>query len=526
MSQWVSAGVNNSALSLALKSTHEDVPFYEYHYTPTALDPRGVQTIDSNSVYRLGSTTKLFPVLALLKLKSHGVSWEDPVTKYLPRLRDMNSQASPQNAIMTVDWDDITLGSLANHISGIGSDYPIDITNFQGTSFEDVGLPPMDQQPIPGCFGLLDTPSCTAEDFYSTYGLHPPVFAPFTTPSYSNTGFAILGLVVEAVTNTPFEQFIKTEILEPLGMSHTYQDAPADSLGVIPEGEIFWNATLGMEDPAGSYYSSLGDLTAFGDAILGAKVLTPVEVRKWLKPTASTPSLGTLIGMPWEIYRMENVTKDGRLLEIYTKGGDLITYHSTLVLVPDYDFVLATLAAGSTGGFLESTMAGVVKLLLPAMEQAGKDEAIVNYAGTYVDEATNSTVTFDVDEAPGLNTTNWFVRGKDIIATYVDIGLIPGPPPTAPLIRVRLYPTYIETDTQKAWRANFDVGTAEDMDAANTLFPWPEANCVTWASIDRYTYQLKSTDSFIFDVEQAEDGSKVATAVELPAYKVKLTRKS
>lgn len=111
---------NSSGLSIGLKSIHEDELLLEYAYTPENVDPRGVDKVDSDSVFRIASLSKVFPVLAILQLK--GVDFDDPITEYIPELRKLKDQARTQSAIWTVDWDDITIGALASHLGGIGAD--------------------------------------------------------------------------------------------------------------------------------------------------------------------------------------------------------------------------------------------------------------------------------------------------------------------------------------------------------------------------------------------------------------------
>lgn len=123
----MTAGFNGSALAVGVKSIHEDNLLLEYSYTPPNVDPRGVQKVDSDTVFRLASASKVFPVLALLQLS--GVDLNDPVTKYLPQLRYLNQEARAQNPIWTIDWDDITLGALASHLGGIGGDSELHIVD-------------------------------------------------------------------------------------------------------------------------------------------------------------------------------------------------------------------------------------------------------------------------------------------------------------------------------------------------------------------------------------------------------------
>jgi hypothetical protein len=112
----LTASFNQTAVAFGVQSIREAKPIVEYYYTPPELDPRGVQKVDSDSVFRLASTSKIFPVLAVLK--TYGMSLDDPITDYLPELNALNKQAKAQNAIWTVDWDEITLGALASHLGG------------------------------------------------------------------------------------------------------------------------------------------------------------------------------------------------------------------------------------------------------------------------------------------------------------------------------------------------------------------------------------------------------------------------
>jgi hypothetical protein len=76
-------------------------------------------------------------------------------------------------------------------------------------------------------------------------------------------------------------------------------------------------------------------------------MLSPAKTRKWMKPVSATSSISTFIGAPWEIYRSNNLTEDSQIIELYTKAGDLFTYHSSIALILDYDLVLVTLVAGN-----------------------------------------------------------------------------------------------------------------------------------------------------------------------------------
>ncbi|KAG5778012.1 hypothetical protein H9Q73_008325 [Fusarium xylarioides] len=491
------APFNLSSIAVAIKSTSEADYLFEFANTPPKVDPRGVDKVDSDTVFRLASISKVFPVLALLKLQK--VDLDDSVTKYVPELRALNKQARKQDAVWAVDWDQVTIGALASHIGGIPADLVTDVEPYG--DWTKLGYPPPDPSKSLNCSGLLGFPECTKE------------------------GFAIMGWVIEKVSGMPSGEFIKKEIWDPTGMKHTFDSKPDDSLGFISVDNEWWNATLGYGDPAVEYYSSINDIMAFGDAILKNKLLSPAETRKWLKPATSTSSRGILLGEPWEIFRADNVTKDGRLIEFYTKAGDIYTYHSLMVLIPDYNLTVTLFNAGPevSGGLLKTLFTEIARELLPAVEEACKEEAAKIYGGTYSDDKTNSTLTLSVDDEPGFHITNWTVRGVDIAGTYLSIRgrpTIPAPPGE---VRFRLYPTGLQSDTESSWRMMFTAESEEDIEEANALLAWPDGKCNTWASLDRIVYQLLSHDHFVF-TESGKGSDRKVEKLELVGYRVELQK--
>ncbi|KAF5613722.1 beta-lactamase 2 [Fusarium subglutinans] len=176
-----------------------------------------------------------------------------------------------------------------------------------------------------------------------------------------------------------------------------------------------------------------------------------------------------------------------------------------------------------SGGLLQTLFTEIVKELLPAVEEAGKDEAAKIYGGTYSDTKTNSTLTLSVDDEPGFRITNWTVRGVDIAGTYLSIGLPPTFPTPPGEVRFRLYPTGLKSDTESSWRMMFTAGSEEDNEEANALLAWPDGNCNTWASLDRIVYQLLSHDHFVF-TESGRGSDRKAEKLELVGYRVELQR--
>lgn len=119
--QNLTAALNTTAISVAVRSIHETLPMLEFHYTPPVLDKTGASAIDSETIYRIGSISKIFAALSVLTQGK--MKLEDPITKYVPELLQLKRHAVPvANDVTAVNWDQVTIGSLASHMSGIGTD--------------------------------------------------------------------------------------------------------------------------------------------------------------------------------------------------------------------------------------------------------------------------------------------------------------------------------------------------------------------------------------------------------------------
>ncbi len=86
------------------------------------MNSTGTKIIDSNTIYRIGSISKVYTVLAVLRLRDK-INWDDPVTKYVPELNQIaDNHGGPVNHLTTVQWKHITIGALAGQLSGLGRD--------------------------------------------------------------------------------------------------------------------------------------------------------------------------------------------------------------------------------------------------------------------------------------------------------------------------------------------------------------------------------------------------------------------
>ena len=190
---------NNKVFGSAYCVIQENDVIYEKYFGSTSAD--GTEAITKNTMFRLASMTKPVTAVATLILIERGLlSLSDKVTDYLPEFKDIHiTQLTASN-----EWIDcgksknnITIQHLLTHTSGIGSD----AIKCQKMTNEDKKS--------------LDN----SVRFFSKIGLD---FEPGTREQYSGTGaFDVLARIIEKITKTDYQSFLKQEIFVPCEMTNT-----------------------------------------------------------------------------------------------------------------------------------------------------------------------------------------------------------------------------------------------------------------------------------------------------------------
>lgn len=119
-------GVDLFSYSVQIFSTNPGSPIlWERHRTAKDLpiNTTGVKKVDGDTVYRLGSVTKVFTVLTFLA-EAGDIYWTSPITRFIPELAKYSGRSSQPDfdPVKETDWDEITIGSLASQVSGLGRD--------------------------------------------------------------------------------------------------------------------------------------------------------------------------------------------------------------------------------------------------------------------------------------------------------------------------------------------------------------------------------------------------------------------
>jgi len=211
----------------------------------------------AETVYRVGSITKQFTSAAIMRLAEQGkLSIDDTLQKFLPSFPTQGNR--------------VTIRHLLNHTSGI-------------KSYTSLG--PKWQRVI-----RLDL---APDSLVALFAGEPFDFKPGDRWLYDNSGYFLLGMIIEKVSGKPYGQYLQDEFFGPLGLKSTvYCDqAPlikhrAQGYGT-KEGGTFVNAEpLSMTQPyaAGSLCSTVTDLAAWTAALAGGKVVSPASYKAMTTP--------------------------------------------------------------------------------------------------------------------------------------------------------------------------------------------------------------------------------------------------
>jgi CubicO group peptidase (beta-lactamase class C family) len=228
--------------------------------------------VEPDMVFRLGSITKQFTAVAILMLAEQGkLSLEDDITKFLPDYPTKGNK--------------ITVEHLLTHTSGIKS-----------------------YTSLPEWLALWRK-DMTLKEIIDLFKDQPMDFAPGEKWSYNNSGYILLGAIIEKASGQTYQDFVEKNIFAPLGMKHSYYDntariIPRRVTGYTRGPEGFRNAAyLSMSQPyaAGSLMSSVDDLALWDATLYGEKLLKQQSLnRAWIS-RALNNTKATNYGFGWAI---------------------------------------------------------------------------------------------------------------------------------------------------------------------------------------------------------------------------------
>lgn len=260
----------------------------------------------SQTRFRIGSLTKQFTAMAVLILQSQGrLNVQDPVCSYI-----VDCPAA---------WQGMTLHHVLTHTAGIPD--LLRFPDFEATK------------------GSPSTPAETVARFRNL----PLEFAPGTQWRYSNSGYILLGLIIEQAAGQPYEQFLQENIFGPLGMVNSGYDHNLDTLaqgyrGAGPADFI----DMSIPFAAGALYSSVEDLYRW-DQALYTEQLVPQALLEQMFTAVPTgmPDPDAGYGYGWVIG-----TSDER--PVIAHGGVIEGFSARIERYPEQRTTLIVLANDQT----------------------------------------------------------------------------------------------------------------------------------------------------------------------------------
>ena len=284
--------------------------------------------VEPDTKFRLGSITKQFTSMLVMQLVQEGkIKLEGKLTDYLPDYRKDTG-------------DRITIHQLLNHTSGIPS--YTGLPNF----FQDISRNPY-----------------TVSDFVKKFASGDLEFEPGTKWNYNNSGYFLLGAIIEHVTGKPYEQVLKERIFDPVGMKNTGYDhydmilaKRAAGYEKRPGGYI--NAPyLDMSLPyaAGSLYSTVEDLYLWDQALYTEKLLSSQLKELWLKPGLSNYAFGWIV-------RKAPLGAQGEPITVIEHGGGINGFNTIITRLPESRnlIVLLNNTGGTKLGEMSQKIAGIL----------------------------------------------------------------------------------------------------------------------------------------------------------------------
>ncbi|MGE7635742.1 serine hydrolase domain-containing protein [Bacillus paramycoides] len=231
-------------------------------YAAGIADLRTKKLMKTDFRFRIGSVTKTFTATVLLQLAGENrLNLDDSIEKWLPGVIQGNGY----------DGKQITIRQVLNHTSGIAN-------YIQSKDFD-----------------IMDTKKTfTAEELVKMGLSLPPDFAPGKGWSYSNTGYVLLGILIEKVTGNSYAEEIENRIIEPLELSNTFLPGNSSVIPgtnhargyVQPDGAselkdvTYYNPSMGSS--AGDMISTADDLNKFFSYLLSGKLLKEQQLKQML----------------------------------------------------------------------------------------------------------------------------------------------------------------------------------------------------------------------------------------------------
>ena len=320
--------------------------------------------------FRLGSITKQFTAAAILLLEERGkLKVDDRIKTYLPD--------------QPMAWDRVTVFNLLTHTSGIA--------NF--TALAE--------------YGPAKTRATTVDATLATLRDKVLDFGPGEQMNYSNSGYLVLGSIIERVSGQSYEKFVADNFFTPLGMNDSGYDSNSlvitrRASGYIKSPAAYVNAPyihMSVPHAAGALYSTTRDLLKWDQALFAGKVVSKASLQRMTTPFKNDYGFG-----------LTSSLEQGR--RVIAHGGGIDGFNTQMSYYPDTRTVVIVLSnvngqvPGALGAQLGAMMHGDAATLTSDRKEITVPAATLSkYVGVYTLTPTvTMTITLEGDRLMGQLT--------------------------------------------------------------------------------------------------------------------------
>jgi len=308
-------------------------------------DAAGQIPLTANTMYGIGSTSKVFTTAAVMQLVDAGkLDLDKPVVQYIPDFKMKDAR-----------YKQITPRMLLNHSAGLA-----------GSSLQN-------------SFLFSDNDTYSHDTLLTQLSAQSLKADPGAFSVYCNDCFSLAEILVERVSGIDFTSYIHEHLTEPLGLTNT----------LTPQDEINESQMAGLYLPSfedqlpnesinaigtGGIYSTAEDLARFSQIFAGqttdilssdaAKAMANDEYNNGLWPDEADNSVG--YGLGWDSVNLFPFNDYG--IQALTKGGDTILYHASLIVLPEQNMAAAVLSSGGSSSFNQLLAS---QILLHALKEKG-----------------------------------------------------------------------------------------------------------------------------------------------------------
>lgn len=304
------------------------------------------EKLTKDTVYGIGSVSKVFAAAAVMKLVDEGkINLDTPVYKYIPEFYMKDER-----------YKQISPRMLLNHSSGL-----------RGTESTNDAL-------------LDDNDSYVHDKLLETLKEQTLKADPGAFSVYCNSGFTLTEILVERVSGISFTDFLHENFMKPLQMEHS--GTPQDSIDASKFAGYYMedDSKLSMVDycnaiASGGVESTAEDMVKFSEIFMGeysdvlsqksVDAMAKEEYKRGMWPGDVDDSSN--YGLGWDSVKLYPFTEYG--IQALAKGGDVSTYHASFVVLPKEKMAVAVL---TSGGNSMSNQSLACKMLLLALQDKGR----------------------------------------------------------------------------------------------------------------------------------------------------------